>query len=325
MAIRTVLIAPEADYGVAAAGPYIFMRVEKWTPVNEGKLDIPRETTGSTIVTHTPRPGPRSFNFSGRARGYFDHSMHWFNMAMGVPATSTVLGAQQHIFKPGGISPNSYTILWKQVSGSNVMWRQATGCKVKEIKTTIMGNGGLGFEFSGHGLYATSIAAPTVPADTTAAYAQPFAMDQQALTLGGAEWRKPKKFDLTVDNGLEPDWSIFNTRDFDRLKLGDSTMKGDLETFLDAYVGSILEAQDSSTSLLGQIILLVASADVIGTTVPSFIVTMPKPYVGDASEDDSNTDAEAKGSIEFGYDSATASNAKFQFTNMVPASIFTGS
>lgn len=332
MAIRSVLIAPQSDVEVAAAGTYIFVRVEKWTPANDGKLDDPRETTNTSIVTQNPRPGPQMFNFSGRARFYFDQSVHWFNMLMGNPVVTEdyllAVGVQRHRFIPGGINPAPYTVQWKQSGSKGEFWRQSIGCKLKNIKLALMNNGGLGVEFQGMGRYALPISAPTVPADTTANYNQPAAMSQQALTIGGAPWRKPKKLDITVDNGLEADWSIQASRGYDRLKLGDTVMTGDIETFFDAYAGSIVEAQDSVSSLLSQIVLLVADTTVIGTgvtTVPKFIVTMPKPYVGDASEDDTNTDPEAKGSIKFGYNAAIASTATFDFINEVEEAIYDGS
>lgn len=269
MAIRTVYIAPEATYAVAAVGTYTAMRVEKWTPTNDPKLDIPRETTGTTIVDINPRPGARVLNFSGEVRGYFDLMVHWFNMAFGNPVTATPYTgagtARVHTFLPGG-TPKSYTILWKQTGSQGTIWRRATGCMIKNLKLNSTGNAGFKLNFSGHGQGVSTISAPTPVSDLTASYNQPFSLDQQRLLLNGVAWLKPKKFDVTVDNGLIPDYSIQESRDPSRMKLGDTKATGDIDAFWDAYSGSLIEASDAATQLLNAVKVCVRdSATAIGT------------------------------------------------------------
>lgn len=346
MAIRAILICPEAVPGVAATGgggnPYKLMRVMKWTPTYDPKLDEPRETTGSTIVLQRARPGPRVLNFSGQARAYFDLSVHWFAMYHGLPTIVVDVGSaatvQSHTFLPGGVSPITYTIKWKQTGSGGTIWRQATGCVLKTLKLGIVANMGLVFDFSGHGRTVTTISAPSVPSDLTAAYNQPMSMDQQGFYTGtftspiaspGTAWLKVKKLDLSLDNGITPDWSVAPSRDVNRMKMGDTVLKGDIQAFWDAYAGSMIEAGDSATQLFSQInYVVVDTGTAIGTgtpTKPLFYALLKKPFVQSPSEDDSNTDQEEKANLDLGYDSTLGSAASFTFYNLLVAGEYAGS
>ena len=342
MAIREILIAPEAVPGTAAAGTYIKMRVMKFTPANQPKLDKPRETTGSTIVLQRARPGAIQFDWSFQARMYFDLSVHWFAMYHGVPTVNAdpggATGVKEHLFKPGGVSPLSYTIRWKQTGSGGTIWNEATGCRLKQLKITANAQEGPVLDGSGHGLtYTPNISAPSVPSDLTAAYNQPLSMDQQQLATGaftspaspGTAWVKPKQLALTNDNGLTPDWSIRAFRAAQRTKMGDSVLTGDITAFWDAYVGSLIEAGQSASQLFSQTNYVVRDqATSIGTgtpTKPTFYALLHKPYVESPTQDDTNTDQEEKATLSLGYDATALSNATYGFYNELAAAVYTGS
>jgi hypothetical protein len=175
-------------------------------------------------------------------------------------------------------------------------------------------------ELSGFGQYAQKIAAPgSPPSDTTAAYTTPVGMAEQTLTLAASAWSLVRKMSLSVDNGIAPDWTIAATRDFSRIKIGDVVVGGDAEAFLDNYTGSIEEAQDSATSVLGAIVYAATDPVVTigtGTPVPpSFTITVPKPYADEDTADFTNTDTMEKGKIVAAYDSTLTSNISFALVN----------
>jgi hypothetical protein len=335
LAIRSVYGAYESVEGTAAAAGtlgvnYNFLRVVKFTPTKPSKLDNPRETTNSTITTQHPRPSTRQFNFTVQVRAYYDMTMFWDGMAYGAGTTAghpSATGAFDTTFLTGGTAPLSATLKWKQVGSQGTIWWQATGCKVKQSKISYMSNIGLVREYQGFGRYPTSISTPTVPADTTAAYNQPMSMDQQAVTKNSSPWLKVKKFDVTTDNGMAPDWVVNNVRDLARLKLGDSTTKADVQAFFDAYAGSLAEYHDSATSKItgGVILSVIDAATAIGTgtpTHPGFVVSIPQPYVDDTSDDDTPTDPEEKSTILAGYDGTLAADISLVYTNEIVAATF---
>lgn len=325
MAIKAVWMGPEATEGTLAATLF-FMRVESWLPIGDAKLDIPQETTNSTIVDQNPVPGARQGNWTAKVRAYFDLSVHWFAMTLGLPTITVAPGGStgtfDHTFKPGGIAPLPYSVVWKQLGSAGTLYRQMTGCKGKTIKATLMNTGGLVFEIQGHGRYP--VASTTQSAtDTTAAYNQPMGMAQQAISLNGSGWLKPKKFDVAIDTGIAPDWNISATRDYTRMKIGVAKGTADAQAFFDTYAStSIIFAQDSASQLLaGGVILTVTDPlTSIGsgtTSNPNMVWTLPKPYVQGATEDATNTDPEEKGKITLAYDGGTASNMSIKFHNQL--------
>jgi hypothetical protein len=257
-------------------------------------------------------------------------------MFHGVPTVVTdvggAVGVKSHTFLPGGVSPLTYTIKWKQTGAGGTIWRQSTGCVLKTLKLGATNNMGCVLDFTGHGRSVTTISAPSVPADTTAAYNQPWSMDQQAmstLALPGTVYLSMKKLDLTLDNGITPDWTIRANRDVYRMKMGDASLKGDIQAYWDQYAGSFIEAGDSLTQLYPQLNYTVTdSGTVIGTgtpTTPHFTAELTKPFVSSPSEDDTNTDQEEKATLDMGYDTTIGSNGRFIFYNELAASVYTGS
>jgi len=336
-AIRAVYGGFESVEGTAAAAGvsgvnYTFLRVVKFTPTKPSKLDNPRETTNTTITTQHPRPSTQQFNFTVQTRAYFDDTMFWDAMAYGAPSTGAhplASGVNDHTFITGGTAPKAATLKWKQVGSQGTIWWQATGCKVKQSKLMYVANLGLVREFQGFGRYPTNISAPTVPADTTAAYNQPMSMDQQAITKNSVAWTKVKKFDVTTDNGMAPDWVINNVRTLARLKLGDSTTKADIQAFFDAYTGSLAEVHDSATSKItgGVILSVVDAATSIGTgtpTNPAFAVSIPQAYIDDTSDDDTPTDPEEKSAVLAAYDGTLTADISLVYTNELTTAFFTG-
>ena len=161
-------------------------------------------------------------------------------------------------------------------------------------------------------------------------------MDQQSITTGalpGTAWLKPKKLDLTLDNGMTADWSIQAQRGPSRIKMGDTTLKGEIQAFLDAHVGSLIEAGLTLSQLFSAInYKVVDSGTTIGTgtpTNPSFTAVLAKPFVESPGQDDTNTDQEEKATLEVGYDSTLGSNASWTFINELKGSgagnVYTGS
>ena len=330
MAIRAVYMGPEAAEGTLAATLF-FNRVESWQPVGDAKLDIPVETTNSTITDIHPVAGPTQGNFTAKVRAYYDMSVHWFAMTLGLPTVvdnpGSSTGTHDHTFTPGGYTQVPYSVVWKQVGSKGVIWRQMTGCRGKSLKATIEGNKGLIFEIQGHGYYPGSSVAQ-VGADNTAAYIQPVALNQQALTLNTLAWKKPKKFDVLIDTGLAPDWSIQSQRGYDRLKPANTKGTADIQAYFDAYSGSLIAIQDSATQL-ANVIIFTAQDGVsnIGTgtmTHPSLTWTLPKPYIEGATEDSTQTDPEEKAKATLAYDPASLSNMTIKFHNELAATVYTG-
>lgn len=332
MAIREVYMAFEAVYGTAAASNYVFQRVNDFQPKNMAPLDKIRETSGTTIVLQRPRLKGRQFDFTVKTYGYFDMTVYWLALAFGAATVTTVdTSAKLHTFLAGGSALLSATLKWKQVSSAGILWFQATGCKIKSVKCNIQSNGTLMWEFSGHGKYATNISAPTPVTDTTAAYIQPIDMSEQTITHNAIAFVDPvKKFDITVDNGLAPDWSIpaaTPSRDFSRLKLGDTVATASVDAFFDVYSGSMTQIEDTGNSAMSQIVFLGKDyTTVIGTGgSPKMTITIPKPYVDAVSQDNTPTDTEEKGTLDFGYDTTLASNISFALENVLANTIYTGS
>lgn len=330
MAIREVHWGIEAVTNTAATA-FKLLRCADFQPKNNAPLDKPKETSGTTITLQRPRLKGRQFDFTLKMYGYHDLPCFVLACAYGAPTVTAVSGATgafDHIFKPGGVTLKSATVRWKQTGSGGTIWFRSVGCKVKTVKFAIQANGMPMWEFSGHGRYATSISAPGAVSDTTAAYIHPIDMSQQAVTLATVAWLLPKKLDVTIENGLTPDWGIAATRDYNRLKLGDTEAKVSIEAWMDAYVGSLMEAEDGTSSLLGAIAYTATdTATDIGTgtpTKPSTTLAFPKPYVDAVSQDNSNTDQEEKGELDLAYDSTSATLITITLRNELTSSVYTG-
>jgi len=327
----------ELVYGTAppvGAGNYVQLRVNDLGPKNAAPLDKPKETTGTTITLQRARLKGRQCNVNIKQYGYHDMTCYLMALAFGAPTVTLISGtANKHVFKAGGSSLLSATIRWKQVSGAGILWFQATGLKIKTVKCTVQANGMLLWEFDGIAKYATYLASPPTPVSdsTSATYIQPIDMSQQALFTGtyppGTAWVDPAtKFDITVDNGLTPDWVIAATRDFNRLKLGLTTATASVSAFLDVYTGSMTDKEDNSASVYPNITLAaIDTVTTIGTTDhPSTIISVPRPYIDSVTQDNTDFDTMETGTMDFGYDSTLASNISFEFHNDLTSSIYTG-
>lgn len=330
MAIREVHLGIEAVYNVAAT-TFVFERVNDLAPKNNAPLDKPRETSGTTIVLQRARLKGRQFDFTVKTYGYFDMTCYWLALAFGVPTITPVAsatGAFDHIFKPGSAVLKSATLRWKQVSSAGTLWFQAVGCKLNSVKFGLSANGMPMWEFAGHGKYATNISAPSAVSDTTANYVQPIDMSQQALTMNASAWLLPKKMDLTITNGLGPDWGVAATRDFNRLKMGDTAATASIEAFMDAYATSMTAIEDSTNSLMNAVVYTaVDTTTLFGTPTPvspQMIIALPKPYVDNVSQDNTNTDTEEKGAVDLAYDSASATLATITLRNALSLTTYTG-
>jgi hypothetical protein len=170
-----------------------------------------------------------------------------------------------------------------------------------------------------------------VVGDATAAYIQPIDMSQQSTTSNGAAWiDPPQTMDITVDNGIAPDWTVQANRDFQRMKIGVTTANASIDAFFDAYTGSLTDREDNYASAMpgtGIIYTAVDAITNIGTvtpTHPSTTVTVPKPYVDAVSQDNTDTDVMEKGTLEFAYDPTLASLMAFDFVNELAATIYNG-
>ncbi|HEY6020573.1 MAG TPA: phage tail tube protein [Candidatus Paceibacterota bacterium] len=336
MAVRYVDFAFESTYGTEPASGWVQLRVSDFSPKNAAPLDIPKETTGSTITMQRPRLKGRQCNISFKMYGYHDMVCYPLACAFGaadVDPVSGASGAFSHVFKPGGSSLLSASLRWKQVSSAGTLWFEATGFKVKTVKFTIDANSMPVWQFDGIAKYATNIVAPTPVSDTTAAYVQPVDMSQQAVYQGtyppGSAWPDPPtKFDITVDNGLTPDWIIKNTRDANRMKLGETVGNASISAFFDTYDGSMTELEDNHASAMGVLTYTAIDDQTdIGTgtpTNPSTTVTVPKPYVDNVSQDNTDTDTMEAGTLDFAYDTTLASNMSFTMVNELASTVYTG-
>ena len=331
MAIREIHFAFELVEGTASASDYKVIPVRSFKPQNKNPREVPRETTGTTIVMHKTRRKGRHFEFTLEMYSYFDMLAYPLSIHLGYPVHAAVVGATgafTQTFKPGGTAIPSATLRWKRVSSTNTTWFRATGCKIKSMKFLKQANGLPVVQFQGFGKYATTISAPTPVTPTAAQYIQPTDTPQQSLTKGGTNWLLLKKLDVATDNGMAPDWTIQPTQDPARLALGDAKADLSAQGFFDAYAGSLIEGQDGATGLLGQIIATINdTTSPIGTgtpTTPRIMFTAPKPFVMEADFTDSQKDDEEDGKIELGYDTTAVSNLLIELRNELAASEFVG-
>ena len=331
MTIREVDLGIEAIYGVAPTA-FVFQRVNSFDFKNLAPLEQPRETSGTGIPLQRPRPKGRHGTWTAKVYAYHDMTAYWLALLLGTPTVTGVAGATgafDHIFKAGGSAIKSAALRWKQVSSAGTIWWQALGCEAKTIKPTISADGMPMFEISGIGKYALVITAPgSPPSDTTAAYVTPGSQDQQVLTKSAVAWTKVKKLGISIDNGIAPDWTIAATRDFSRIKIGDTVVGLDADAFFDALIGSMQEAQNTPTALLGPLVYTITDpTTLIGTptpVAPATTIAIPKPYVDNDTTDATATDTEEKAKLLAAYDSTSATNITVTLRCELVVGIYTG-
>jgi hypothetical protein len=330
MAIRELRWGREAVENTAAA-TFVNMPVESFTVKNIQPRKAPKEFTGTNITVHKTRKMGKHSEFTLKMYAYFDMLGYPLMSFLGVPVVAAVAGATGAFtatWKAGGATIPSATIQWKHVSSTNTTWRQITGAKVKSMKSTIVGNDLALFEFEGVGRYATTIAAPAALPYSFASYVQPTEPAMQALTKNATAWEIVKKLDLTMSNGLEPDWTIRANADPQRMKLGDSTGDLSVESFFDGYTGSVVE-QHEGDGLIDQVIATITdTVSSIGTgtpTTPQIMFTFPKPYTQEGDIDAQDTDDHESGKLALGYDNSAATNVIVVLRNELAATAYDGS
>jgi hypothetical protein len=318
MPVRALYAGLEAVEGTLAVTKRNF-------PINGLKIKntpgrkLPKETTGTRIRTRVTRKGGRHSEVTITTFLYFDLLGYFISAGLGDPVTTSdpggALGTYKHVWKGGGQTMKTLSLQCSY----NGIWRQVLGARVNTMKITFSAVEMPTIEIGLIGRWATFITTPTVVPFDHEPYVQPAEGPQQSITRAGAPYKLIRNGSIEFTNNMEPDWTVQESQDAERIRMGDFDGKFNINAFFDAFAASNLEDFEGATGQLDAYVLTVKDgATTIGTGSPGnpkFVANLPIPLSMDGDLVDTDTDNEETISGELGNDDVTATSLSLELWN----------